>query len=346
MIKQLSNTFSRPFLAGTVVVALLASQHAEAADLVVTAFGGVWEKTLKECVVAPFEKKTGKTVDVVLSTPGQALNQIAASPGKPPIDVAFLPPDNAVEAARRGLVERFDMKKVPQLSDVPVQFQDSDRNYVALNYGAMGVLYNSKRISVPPATWKEFVDGTIAGKWRASIPGMNYSGGPYVLWLMATQYGGSLQDISPGLAQIKRMVASGNLDLWSDPNQVLNALKSGDVDVAMYWDGRSWAFIDGGNKDFKYYTPQPGGVAAMTSIHKVKGSPDAAWDLIDFALTAESQSCFANRTRYGGTNPGVAYDAKIKPQITDLSLLLVPQYKQFPQFQSQWVEAWNKEVKR
>jgi len=36
---------------------------------------------------APFQKQTGKTVDVVLGAPLQWLNQIAANPKHPPLDV-------------------------------------------------------------------------------------------------------------------------------------------------------------------------------------------------------------------------------------------------------------------
>ena len=66
---------------------LFVAGSGHAADLTVTAFGGVWEKSLRTCYVEPFQKKTGKSVDVVLGTPAQWVNQVAANPQKPPIDV-------------------------------------------------------------------------------------------------------------------------------------------------------------------------------------------------------------------------------------------------------------------
>ena len=348
-MKVRTKTFCR--LVATIacgVSIMLTSGAASAADLVVAAFGGVWEQSLRQCIVAPFEQKTGKKVDIVLGAPAQSLNQIAANPSKPPIDIAFLPSDSAFEAIRRGLIERMDSNKAPHVKEIPARFSDPNDGYgVVMNYGAMGVIYNSKTIPNPPKTWKDFTEGTVAGQWKASIPSVNYpAGGLLPIWMYTTLYGGNINDISPGLAQIKRMVASGNLMLWTDPNQVLNALKSGEIDIAMYWDGRAWAFIDPENKDFKYYTPEPGGAAALTHIQKVKGSAEIGWDFIDIALSAGPQACFANRIRYGVTNKNVVYDPKIKPQITDLSLLLIPPYKEFASFQSKWVEQWNKEIGR
>jgi putative spermidine/putrescine transport system substrate-binding protein len=59
-------------------IATPATTSARAADLSVGTFGGVWEESLRKCISAPFEKQTGKTVDVVIGSPIQWLNQIAA----------------------------------------------------------------------------------------------------------------------------------------------------------------------------------------------------------------------------------------------------------------------------
>src|SRR5690606_21489522 len=50
--------------------------EAAAADLAVGAFGGVWEQSLRKCAIEPFQKATGKTVEVVLGAPVQWMNQI------------------------------------------------------------------------------------------------------------------------------------------------------------------------------------------------------------------------------------------------------------------------------
>src|SRR5258708_2054842 len=235
----------------------------QAADLVIGAFGGVWEQSLRKCIIEPWSKQTGKTADVVLGSSVQLMNQIAATPGKPPVDILYNATETSYEAINRGLVDKFTPETVPNMAQVADEFQKLSNGYGSIhNYGAMGLIYNGTTVAHPPKTWKDFVEGVIAGKYKASMPSVNYpSGGLTVsVWWFAKQFGGDVDNIQPGLDQVKKMRDSGNLQFWSDPNQVLNGLKSGDIDIALYWDGRAWAFIDDGNKDFKYYTPSPGAV--------------------------------------------------------------------------------------
>ena len=328
-----------------ILIAALGVRMAHAGDLVVAGYGGIWEESLRQCAIAAFEKKTGKSVDFVLGSPSQWLNQVAASPGKPPIDIMYMPPDNALDAAKRGLVDKVDAGRAPHLKEIPARFIDSVDGYgAATNYGAMGAVYNTKTVPNRPKTWKDFVEGTVAGKWKAAVPSINYVGGVYTLWMYSHLYGGSAANVAPGLAQIKRMMASGNLKLWVDPNQLLNDLKSGEVDIAMYWDGRAWAFIDS-NPEFNYYTPQDS-IMLAAHIQKVKGGSDLAWQFIDVAMSAEPQACFGNKMRQGVTNKNVVYDAKVKPKITDLSLVVLPPAKELALHLPQWVEQWNKEIGR
>jgi putative spermidine/putrescine transport system substrate-binding protein len=332
------------------VAALVATAGpAGAADLTVGAFGGVWEQSLRKCVIAPFQKQTGKTVDVVLGAPTQWLNQIAASPGKPPLDIIYNPTETSYEAINRGLVEKFTPADVPNASNVVPRFADMTGGYGAVhNYGAMGIIYNASTVKDPPKDWKAFVDGTIAGKWKASMPSVNYPSGGFTvsIWSMAKTFGGGVDNIEPGLAKVKEMQRSGNLMFWTDPNSVLNGLKGGDIDMALYWDGRAYSFIDDGNPEFKYTSPEPGVVVAMTWIQKVKNSSPLGFQFADMALSPAAQSCFGSAIRYGIANKDAVFDPKIAHEITPISSLVVPPYQEIVPKQAAWIEAWNKQIGR
>ncbi len=336
-------------LGGAATLLLAAPGAAQAADLVVGAFGGVWEQSLRKCVIAPIEKKTGKTVDVVLGAPIQWLNQIAANPTKPPLDVIYNATETAYDAAARGLVDKLTPENVPNVAMEKPEFANIPDGYGAIhNYGAMGIIYNATTVKDPPKTWKDFVEGTVAGKWKASMPDVSYPSGGLTIsvWLFAKTYGGGVDNVEPGLAQVKRMRASGNLSFWSDPNSVLNGLKSGDLDMALYWDGRAYSFIDDGNSDFKYYSPDPGVVVAMTWIQKIKNGSPLGYEFANTALSAEAQSCFGSAIRYGIANKNAVFDPKIVNEITPTSILIFPPYKQIGTLQSAWIETWNKEIGR
>lgn len=327
-------------------VIALAGQ-AGAADLVVGTFGGVWERSFRECVVGPYEKETGRSVEIVLGTPPQWLNQIAANPSKPPLDVLMTTSDTAYDAINRGLVDKFTTERVPNLSQIAKRFTEVGDGYgVTHNYGSMGLIYNKETVKNPPKSWKEFVDGTIKGEWRASAPSINYTGGgsPFIVYQLSTLYGGGVDNIKPGLDVAKKMLNSGNLTLWTDPNQVLNDLKSGEIDMAAYWDGRAWAFIDDGNEEFGYFTPAPGGMAGITWVQKAKGSSDLGFEFVNFALDAKRQSCFGSKIRYGTGNVNASYDSAVAHQITKIDEIIIPPFKELPPRQASWLEQWNKEI--
>jgi putative spermidine/putrescine transport system substrate-binding protein len=340
----------RRFLAlgGLCALAIHAAPVANAADLTVGAFGGVWEQALRECAVAPFEAKTGKTVDIVLGAPVQWMNQIAASPSKPPLDVIFMPSDNAFDVVDKGLADKLTVETTPIIAKLAPKFAQIGDGYgVVHNYGSMGLIYNSKTVKNPPASWKEFFDRAAKGEWAVSIPSVNYPGAlSTVMWHLAELYGGGIDNIAPAVDMLKKIKATGSLVFWSDPNQVLNGLKSGQTDIAMHWDGRAWAFIDDGNADFKYVTPKPGSVGAMTWIQKVKNGSDLGWDFVNSTLDAKIQGCFGSKVRYGVANMSATFDEKVKHEITRFDELIFPPFREIIKRQAGWIETWNKEIGR
>jgi putative spermidine/putrescine transport system substrate-binding protein len=335
------------------VAALLGSTvlatSAIGADLTVGAFGGVWEQSLRACVVAPFEKETGKTVEVVLGSPVQWINQIAANPTQPPVDIVFTPTEQAYEMIDKGLADAFTAENVSVLPDLNKDLVKFGEGYgVVFDFGAMGVIYNVKKVQTPITTWEEFFTGVENGDFVATIPSISYpSALSSSLWNISKSSGGDENNAQPGLDRVKKMMDDGELEFWSDPNQVINSLASGEIDAAMYWDGRSWAFIqDGNHPDFKYVTPKPGGPAALTWIQKVKNSSDLGWKFVDIALGAEGQGCFASKTRYGVANLKAKFDPKVEPMITKYEDLAIPSYREINKSRDKVIEAWNKQIGR
>jgi len=339
----------KSIIAGVAVASLSGVATATAADLTVGAFGGLWEKSLRECAIAPFEAATGKTVEVTLGAPVQWMNQITASPDNPPLDVIYMPSDNAFEVVQRGLAQKFTEELVPNMKELTPYFAEIGDGYgVVHNYGAMGIIYNKETVTEPPASWDDFVKGTLAGKWVAAMPSINYPGATSVnIWNFSQLNGGGVDNSEPGISLIKEMQASGNLEFWADPNQVLNGLQTGEFDLAMYWDGRAWAFIDDGNTEkFNYVNPTPGSVAAMTWIQVVKNADPLAWEFVNSTLSKEVQGCFGSSIRYGVGNASAEFDPAVAHHITKFDELAFPPFAEISKVQNAWIETWNKEIGR
>jgi putative spermidine/putrescine transport system substrate-binding protein len=321
---------------------------AAAADLTVTAYGGSWEQAYRKCFVEPFEKQTGKKVDVVLGSPMQWINQVGANPAHPPIDVMVGLVDSGEIAQQRGLVEKLTVAEVPNLAQLKPKLLALGGGYgFPIAYGDFGLIYNTKTIKNPPKTWQEFVDGTLQGKWHAALPGISYvATSQGLIALFAQLYGKSLDNVQPGLDQIKRLADSGNVTFYSEPNSPLVALKSGDVDIAMYFDGRAWAEHDASNPDVGYLNPAPGAVAFPTMVQKVKNGSPLGYQFMNTLASAEGQSCFANLIQYSASNKNVKYSEKVAPRVASDSDSMWVDFSAVAKKTPQWIEMWNKQIGR
>lgn len=330
------------------VAMLMGASIAQAQNLVVTSNGGVWETATRKCFVKPYEDKTGKSVSVILGTPAQWTNQIIANPASPPIDVIISSVDGVLETMRRGIVDPMPFEKVPAQADM-------DPRHVALGSGhgavmafsSLGIAYNASVVKKPPASWKEFVDRTIAGEWKVAIPGMRQGSTPSaVLWMFANAFGGGVDNIEPGFDAIKRMKASGNLRIWNDMNEFLTLIKTGEIDLGMYWEGRTWSFHDTGNPEIQFIRPAPGVVVNNAIIQKVKNGKDLAWDFINIVLSPEGQLCFSSAIQYGTANKKVELQGELSKRLAKVDEIVWPPYDAITPHVRTWVERWNKEIDR
>ena len=319
-----------------------------AADLTVTAFGGSWEKAYRTCFVQPFEKATGKSVDVVLGNPLQWVNQVAANPAKPPIDVIVSTPEAAYKAMSLKLLDPVTAANVPNVAQLDPRLVAYGKGYgFPITFGDFGLMYNTKTVKNPPKTWKEFVDGTVAGKWQAALPGIAYVATPPGLITLFTKvYGGSSTNIQPALDQIKRMSASGNATFYSDPNTPLMSMRSGDVDIAMYYDGRAWAEHDANNPDIGFISPSPGSVAFPNMAQKVRNGSPLGLQFLNELASADGQSCFVNAMQYAASNLHVKYDTRVAPRVATQDKSIWVEFEQVSEHSPQWIEQWNKQIGR
>ncbi|WP_051481426.1 extracellular solute-binding protein [Paraburkholderia nodosa] len=331
-----------------VLVCLAPSVTAFSADLTVTAFGGTWEKAYRECFVEPFEKKTGKSVDVTLGNPLQWVNQVAANPAKPPIDVMVSTPEATHIAVERKLLDPITTKDVPNLADLDPRLVQYGHGYgFPITFGDFGLMYSTRRVKNPPKSWKEFVEGVVAGKYQAGIPDINYVATPAGLITLFNQlYGGSPTNIQPALDQIKRMRDSKNVTFFNEPNAPLNAIRNGDIDIAMYYDGRAWSEHDTSNPDIAWINPAPGSVAFPNMAVKVKNGSPLGTQFLNELASAQGQSCFANAMQYTASNTKVSYDAVVKPRIATVDKSIWVNFDDIGKYVPQWIESWNKQIGR
>ena len=117
----------RHLLAGATAlgsVSLLPGLAHAKGGLIATTYPGIWEDAYR-AIVAPLLKKTAD-IDLELA-PLFAMDQIGkvkAARGAPPFDAFLLDPGPRIVAIEGGLFEKFDPRKLTNLSKIPEGFAD------------------------------------------------------------------------------------------------------------------------------------------------------------------------------------------------------------------------------
>jgi putative spermidine/putrescine transport system substrate-binding protein len=314
--------------------------------ITVTALGGIWEEAVRSCFVAPYQQATGNTANVQIGSPPQWLSQIEANPAKPPIDVLVTIPDLAIAAGRKGLMERFDDAHLSNLKDIPRPFVDGVEGFGAIfDYGVAGLTWHRDRVKQPPKSFAEFIDRTANGEWQAMLPGIGYAVTPIMaIWAIAKAQGGGVDNVDPFFAAVKRM--GSNVSFWNSPNDFENALSTGDADIGVYFDGRTWAWYDSGAKFAQFLNPSEGGSINAIAVQKPKNASEAAWPYIDIVLSPQAELEFAKKLNYGVTNSKVVYPPELQPRITPWQQAAFPPYAEIAAKRNLWVDRWNREIGR
>ncbi|MCG8354104.1 MAG: extracellular solute-binding protein [Kiloniellales bacterium] len=317
---------------------------AQTSQITVTSFGGIWEEAVRDIFVAEFTKRTGVNAEVQIGGPSQWMSQIEANLQSPPIDVLVNTIDLALIAGKTGLVEKITVDKAPNLAKIPSRFTDVVDGWgTCFDYGAAGLAYNRERLPNPPKSFVEFVDRCAAGEFVASLPSIAYSPTPQILlWSLADVFGGGVDNLDPAFEAIKRM--RDNAVFYGGATEFLNHLASGEADIGIYWDGRTWAYYDTGATWIDFINPTEGAVMNPVVVQKVKNSPDVAWDYIDVMLDAAPQTRFAEVLNYGVTNVDVVYPPELEKRITDWEATRWPPFAEFGPLISEWVDRWNREI--
>lgn len=344
----------RQFLAGAVaglgvVRGLLDPREAAAQNsLIVTTYGGVWEKGIRESYIPCFERKTGWKATPMLGSPAEWMAKVRANPQTPPIHIIMNTELTAVEANDLGLVEEIPLDRVPNLKEVVknTSYDLYQRKGAMTHFASSVLVYNKKKIAKRPETWEEFFENTAKGVYgrTVSLPGATYPWAiSILLWKLARTYNDDVNKMDVAFAKLKAM-QKNVVKFWTSPAEFQNLFEAGEATIGLYWDGRAWGWRDAGNQDWlDYYIPKPKGVIGAVVIQKVKNAPDIAWEYVNCAFEPAAQVAFGKLVRYSMTHPRAPIPDDLRKGLTKWEQVEVPP-PDLIKFRSAWVERWNKEI--
>ncbi|MBS7697446.1 MULTISPECIES: ABC transporter substrate-binding protein [unclassified Chelatococcus] len=302
MIKRHRKLSSALLGLGAVTLSVLAAFPAFARDkLVVTSFGGDYEKIHRKLVIEPFSKKYDVDVQVVTIFAADALAQLRAQKASPQFDVVHLTAGLEAIAAEEGLLSPIRQEELSNAKDLyPFATTGLDRGEgPVISVSAMGLVYNREQVSPPPNKWKDLWDD----RFRDRIIVVDMANGYGLLaFLMYNRiFGGDLTDVTPGMTAVKNLLDRATV-LFS-PNELMQNFAQGNTWLAAF--GQDYAYVmRKAGLPVSFVFGEEGIPASYFTASVVANRPnqDLAKKFIDMELSAEVQKGWAEEMRYSPSN--------------------------------------------
>jgi putative spermidine/putrescine transport system substrate-binding protein len=308
--------------------------------LVATTYPGSWEDAYR-AVVTPLLKKQAD-IDLELA-PLFAMDQIGkakASRGAPPFDVFVLDPGPRIVAIEGGLFDKFDGKKLSNFAKVPDGF--TDEWGVCVGAQVVGIAYNPKKLP-PPKGWKDL----LSDPWvsRLGLTGFQTTFGTSSIIEISKQFGGSLTNVEPGLAELKKVLPK--IAAVGLPAAMPGLFQQGQCDV-MYTNTQTVATLKGKGIDIEFAKPESGAIAFYTTMHIAKGTAETvnAYKYLDLVVGKDVQEALTKSPyNFVPVNKDVALPADLPMKSLDeMTKYVNHDWAKINPLRAAWIEKFNKEM--
>ncbi len=320
----------------------LAPAAAQARPFTWAATGGSWGETLNRLFIKPFADQHKLTVNHSAQLEAVAASKIMASCGNAPFDVSNGPQSDYDLLFRSNCIEAYDLSVVTNLANVFPEARQGDF-YAAFSILLFGLCWNTKEAQ-SPASLKDLLLSKYRG--RVGIPAYGWYG---MAWLHALnkEFGGTEDDIGPGIAAAAEMVKKNKAVIVENADHGMRLMESGEVVLMPYWNGRTIKLQEA-NVPAAFATV-PGTILLGSGFAIMKGSPFArqAQDLIQLTLDPAKQLEFAKWSKYPPSNKLVKLPSELQAiAIPDGALERTAKldWQKINQHRSDYLERWNKEV--
>lgn len=261
------------------------------------AFGGAYEKILREAVIPEFEKQHGIDVAFTVEDDTTILPKLRASRTRAPYDVVTV--DNSIAIAGAAL-DLWAPDQSAKMSNIQHIYKSSKPPATA-NYGSIvyeyAFAYNKKKMAAPES-WKDlWKPGLVVG-----VPHVTQSYGLTFLYIAAMLNGGDAKNLNPGFAAIKSLQ---KFKVYKNVSEGLSLFQQGEVDAALFYGHRTQQIIDMG-LDIGKAKPKEGiwGQRTGSQIPKNTGNMEAAIAWVNNCLSVPYQTAFSPGL-YSPTNRNV-----------------------------------------
>ncbi len=321
---------------------------AQEKSITVTSYGGRWEQSIRTHFAPLFKKRTGVDVKIVLGGPAQWTAQIESQPSKPPLDAIDNSEVLAMNLINKNLVVKLTPEQVPNLRDVsPRFFQPWNSFGVSYQYGASGIWFDKTKIKQPPQSWTEFLERAGKGEFGQTVtfPDISYGWTPELVWHLATLLGGSINNLDPAFAALRR-IRPHVTKFWGTTIEAERLALAHEADIGWLWDGRVYAMMDAGATFMDFRRLKPNSLFSLAPAQVVKGgNSELALQWVNTLLDPEPLLEFYKAIQYAPTNRKVVLPAQTASRIMPVDEGVLPDLTELVKATPGIIQRWNAEIR-
>lgn len=201
---------------------------------------------------------------------GEEIAMFEAEKNNPTKDIGDVGHKFGPEAKEKGVTQSY---KTSYWDEVPAWAKDPDGHWMIAYTGITTFLTNKELVDNPPTSWQEVREGDYKLTIGDVVTGATGQGN---VLASAYAFGGSIDNIQPGIDFWKEMAAAGRID---QGDILLQRVQAGEVQVGVTWSYNALGYRDQTpNYEFHYCVPSDGSILSgyASIINKYSPHPHAA----------------------------------------------------------------------
>ena len=232
-------------------------------------------------------------------------------------DVVF-PSDEVMRSfVAKGLIEKIDPAKLPNVKNIAPRFRGLDydpKNEYSVPYmwGTTGIAYNKKRVDPAPESWAALWDPKMAG--HVTILDDPREAFAAAIWV---EGGSAFAPTEEAIEKGKKRLIAAKVKAF-DGQPKLRLIK-GEAWIAQCYSGDALQAQAAKERDgdIGFVIPKEGGTIWVDNVCIAKGAPnrELAHKFIDYLLRPDVSAAISNEVQYA--NPNLAAQTLIKKDVLD-----------------------------
>jgi len=324
----------------------------EGETLIVNGYGGTWKEIFREVVAAPFEEKTGASIELdPTGSASETYSKIKASGGSPGFDAAVLTGGEIILGEEEG-----------NLAEIPSEYENV--HGIVENYGDItlpyGVVHGVQFLSLfthqdknegPADSWEALWNEGNAGHVVLIHP--SNLAGVFLVIQAARMEGGGINDIDPGFAKTAELCPDQILTSIKSSSEIFNYTNTEEVWATPFWSGRSLISIKERGEPYNMAVPKEGAPHLVNCLGVPSGSEnkELAFEFLNHWVSPEVNAQWAMNYNVGPSHPAAGDELTDEykklvpnPEMPNFDKLYYPSPQKIGEEREAWTERWVRQI--